>query len=100
MRWFSDGITETNVQPDHHGGLDFQRYQPSRGVILDTVAELKKNDAIRDLSFGRWALSVPFEDYENLLKQFPELGNPEGAIRTKAWHRFLKSPRSIPYRIT
>lgn len=59
----------------------------------------KSEDSVRDLSFGRMALSMP-EDHRRILALiFPEIDSPDAKIRSKAWRRLLKDDLTIPYRI-
>jgi len=69
----------------------------------ETAANLRSLDGIRDLSFGRWCLTIDDADYQALTQRFPELSFENGEIdkdlRTRAWRRFMKSSASEPYRV-
>ena len=53
---------------------------------------------IKDLTFGRMALDIPYEHYQVLIALYPDLQCPDAEIKTKAWKAFCISPESIPYK--
>ena len=68
-------------------------------VIRENIELAKAEDSVRDLSFGRLALSIP-DDHRTVLGNiFPDLDSHDAQIRTKAWKAFLKHDLSRPYRI-
>jgi hypothetical protein len=74
--------------------------QPSRDLILQRNAELRKQPgALRDLSFGRLALTIPLEDLDALRAKYPDLASRDAGIRSAAWKRFIASAESKPYRV-
>lgn len=84
----------------HEGKLYRELSQPSRRLILERNAELRKSEAVRDLSFGRLALTIPLEDWQDLRARYPELASKDGEIRARAWQRFISSAESLPYKVT
>ena len=67
--------------------------QPSEDLILRRAAELRKNpDAMRDLSFGRLAATIPFNVFEKALRDGFQLNSPDKDIRQKDMFRFLNTP--------
>jgi hypothetical protein len=71
-----------------------------RNAILERNQETQRNPgAINDLSFGRWALSVPELDNIYLVKKYPDLNSPDGPTKQRALAKFMASPESIPYRV-
>jgi hypothetical protein len=71
-----------------------------RGLILQRNAKLRAEPgALRDLSFGRLALSIPYDDWKALRARYPELGARDVATRSAAWRRFIASSESLPYRV-
>jgi len=73
--------------------------QPSRKLILDRNAELRKNPgAYKDLgaqsgeSFGRLQAIVPMIMIEEAIKAGYALNSKDKAQREQAWALFLKSP--------
>ena len=74
------------------------RSQLTAGEILRENAERRKA-AQRRTDGMRWALSIPQDDYDALLKLDPELGAKDREVKRKAWERFMKSDRSLPYRV-
>jgi len=66
---------------------------------MDYQMNLAKDDNIRDMSFGRWALSVPTDHFKVLSVAFPQLTNTDAKIVTRAWKEFMKHPLCLPYKI-
>jgi hypothetical protein len=54
---------------------------------------------MRDLSFGRLALTIPAEDHEQLTEKYPDLKSRDAHIRSAAWKKFISSAESEPYRV-
>ena len=92
--------------------LERFRYQPSEGKLYRELSQpsrraiLERNQAIRnesgvlrDLTFGRLALTVPLEDWDALKLKYPDLASKDGEIRSRAWTRFIASAESEPYRV-
>lgn len=81
-------------------GLTVKREQPERGLILDTLQRMRNLEPMADLpGIGRWALSIPAEDWLTIREQYPELQSKDGQERSRAWARFIASDESIPYRV-
>ena len=59
----------------------------------------KEKEAVKDLSFGRWALSIPEQHLEVLKCMFPDLRCQDNHIRQLAWKAFMKNDLSTPYKI-
>ena len=82
------------------GRLVRVQHQPSRDLILNRNAELRKNpDAIDDLTFAGLELTIPLVDLAILRKKYPGLNAMDGQERTDAWRRFFGSSEADPYRI-
>lgn len=96
-----DGLFLTRIVP--HAPTNevlVTREQPSRSLILDQAQRLRNEpEALRPLSFGVWALTIPFEDLENLEAANPELKSTDKETRRRAWRKFIASPESLPYRV-
>lgn len=77
------------------------RTQYGRDNILSTLERCRaERSHPRDLDgLGRWALSVPFEDWLRLKAKYPDLACKDGKIQTKAWQTFIQSSESIPFRM-
>ena len=73
-------------------------YGTRRGK-LETIAAMRRELEIRDAGFGRWMLSIPFEDYHRLLKRHPELSSKDPAVKTAFYRKFIRSEASAPYRV-
>lgn len=73
--------------------------QPERAALLEIVADTRREPVADREGLGRWALSVPYEDWLILKRKYPDLGARDGQIRTRAWQRFIQSPESYPYRM-
>lgn len=82
------------------GTLSRELVQPSRPLILDTLAEMRKAEPMADRQgLGRWALSIPFEDWVRLREKYPELATNDPATRTRFYRRFIASEESRPFRV-
>ena len=82
------------------GDLVRKQTQPSRELILDRNAELKKNPgAINHLSFAGLELTIPTLDLIVLQKKYPALASANGQERKDAWLRFMGTAEADPYRI-
>ena len=66
--------------------------------MLETNRQLRR-EGLNDLSFGRWALSIPEIDYKKLVLANPALKSQDAVERTLAWKSFMASPESVPYRV-
>jgi hypothetical protein len=74
--------------------------QPTRNAILSDNAEIRKNaDNLRDMDAMEWALQIPEDDYNTLIKCNPSLTHPDAVTRTAAWKAFINGPESLPYRV-
>lgn len=74
--------------------------QLNRADILGTVAGIRRElQPVDHEGLGRWALSVPYEDWLSLRRRYPDLQAKDGEIRSKAWLVFIRSPESLPYRL-
>jgi hypothetical protein len=72
-----------------------------RSLILDTVQQYRNEGVIdrNKLEWGRWALSIPHEDFAILCRINPDLNSRDAATRTAAMKKFIASPESLPYRV-
>jgi hypothetical protein len=72
-----------------------------RSLILDTLQSFRNEGVIdrNKLERGRWALSIPNEDWYKLIKINPDLNSRDPATRTAAMTKFINSPESMPYRV-
>jgi hypothetical protein len=76
------------------------REQPDRAAILESVKTMRQEAATKDApGFGRWALSIPFEDWISLREKYPELASPDAKIKSRAYLRFMRSAESLPFRV-
>jgi hypothetical protein len=77
--------------------------QPNR----DRIMEQNKQDAVevaqgnrpKDLSFGRYLGSVPFQDMLMWQKKHPDLFSPDVEVARKALIKFWNSTEGRPYRV-
>ena len=65
---------------------------------LDLQMQCANDVNLKDLSFGRLALSIPADHYEVLTLIYPDLQCPDAEIKTKAWKAFCMTPESLPYK--
>ena len=94
------GPLQRHVELDSNGMARSKLVQPSRNMILDNNAELRKNPgAIRSLSFMGLACTIPLEDWYNLIRKYPDLGSPVAEIQQPAFEKFLRSSESAIYRV-
>jgi hypothetical protein len=76
------------------------REQPGRDDLMRGIEQLRQVGGANDREgLGRWALSIPFEDWLRLRTKYPELASPDSKIKTRAYLRFMRSPESWPYRM-
>lgn len=65
--------------------------QKDRDVILERNKRLRQNPgALKDLSFGRLVATIPFEDWQQFLKDNPGYRQMDKKEREAAIMRFLK----------
>lgn len=82
------------------GTLVRKQTQPSREMILDHNAELRKNEgALNNLSFAGLELNIPLLDLTVLQKKYPALKSTIAHERRDAWLKFMGSSESDPYRV-
>jgi len=73
---------------------------PNRVAILEENRELQRNpDALRKMEGMGVELRIPEPDYYMLLEKIPALNSPDREIQLRAWHAFLGSSASDPYRL-
>lgn len=97
----TDGVFEKQFKTQmSEGRLYAHLTQPSRDVILTRNAELRKNPGmIKDLSFGRFHLSIPLIDYETLKRKYPVLVQGSNDEKKAFYKKFIRSTESIPFRV-
>ena len=98
--WIDDGwLIQWKNQPSE-GRLYAKRSQIDRHAILSRNAELRKSPGVlTDMSFGRYMLSIPLEDYQELKAKYPILVHGSNAERTAFYKRFIQTSESEPYRV-
>jgi len=94
-----DGVLKNTIHTSREGYTGVLT-QPTRNLILERNKELRKNPgAIRDLSFGRQAASIPIIDYLALKKKHPILNHPDARIRSAEMIRVLKLPENSIFHV-
>ena len=81
--------------------LTAERRQYGRDDIMQTLEQFRREGikpGDRD-GLGRWALSIPFEDFERLCLKYPELASKDPQTKSAAYKRFMRSDASKPYRM-
>ncbi len=66
---------------------------------LDNQMDMAKDEIIRDLTFGRWALSIPEDHHEVLTMLYPDLQSQDATIKTLAWKAFMDTDDALPYKV-
>lgn len=95
----TDGVLVRELYAEPDGTVSSRLHQPSRDAILERTARVRAEKPLRDLTFGRKVLDIPVIDRFVLHFTHPELDDPDTATRTRAWHRFIASSDSAPYRV-
>lgn len=77
------------------------RTQYARDNIMQQLSRMRAQDLMPQdrPGLGRWALSIPEEDWLRLSKKYPDLTCRDAQIRTKAMEKFIQSEESKPYRL-
>lgn len=78
---------------DHTGTLTHKRTQPTENLILERNAQLRKDNALRDLSFGRQVACIPFIMYEEAIRDGYDLANPDSEVAGREMMRYLQSEK-------
>ncbi len=97
-----DGITDREFRSVPHEDRLYSRLVMNTNVrqaILERNQRLQNERVLRDLSFGRMALSIPELDYAHLVRKYPDLASPDGEIKQRAWAKFCASSESAPYKV-
>lgn len=93
----TDGVLVSRYHVNKHEGRHGRTYhtldQPSRKLILERNAELRKTPGtLKDLSFGRQLASIPVLDYYALRQKFPKLRSSDAKERSEEMMRVLRMP--------
>lgn len=74
--------------------------QINRTQVMEAIATLRNESPPADREgLGRFALSIPFEDWVRLRTKYPELASTDAATKSRAYLRFLRSEESRPFRM-
>lgn len=65
---------------------------------LDNQMDMAKDEIITDLTFGRLALTIPYDHYEVLTMMYPDLQHEDATEKTLAWKKFMATEVSLPYK--
>jgi hypothetical protein len=85
---------------EEDGRVHRVREQRGRQQILDSNARLRREpEALRNPDGMRWALQIPDDDLDLLVRANPDLASNDRQIHHEAWKRFMASDVSIPYRV-
>lgn len=89
-----DEVFRSEWHVDAHDGVVHRNLtQPTEDLILKRNAELRKNPgALRDLSFGRLAASIPMNLFEKAIRDGYQLNSPDKETRQRDMRRFLLTP--------
>jgi hypothetical protein len=87
-----DQVIKSEFLIDRHDDmLHHRRTQPTEDLILARNAELRKDNVLNDLSFGRQVASIPFIMWEKAVRDGYDLANPDQDIHSREMFRYLKS---------
>ncbi len=70
-----------------------------RKARLENNQRLRNEQAVRDLSWARWTVSIPTLDWHYLTRKYPDLISPDKEIRDRARAKWLASSESAPYKV-
>ncbi len=68
-------------------------------LLRRNAALRSEPEALKKADWGRWALSIPQDDYEGICLLFPGIRSHDRQEQHKAYQEFMKSDLSIPYRV-
>jgi hypothetical protein len=87
----SDVIKSRIVYQPHEDRIYHETTQPNEDLILAQNAELRKDNALGDLSFGRQVASIPFIVYYKAIREGYKLNDRDSKVASSEMFRFLKS---------
>lgn len=93
-----DDIVKTTVK-FNQGHVDVLREQINARAILEENERLRIENVVRKTDGVRWGLRIPELDLLELQRKNPSLNAPDPVERRNAWHKFCRSPESLPYRV-
>lgn len=79
------------VYQPHTDEIIHARSQPTENFIYDRNKELRENEMMGDLSFGRCVASIPIIAWERAIRAGYDLNSKDQQIAGKEIHRFLQS---------
>lgn len=88
-RWYSEDGKVWRVRED----------VGEQQTLAFNKAMRQEPEAVKKADWGRWALSIPPDDYEMIAELFPGIKSTDREIKHKEYQRFMKSPLSEPYRV-
>ena len=96
----TDGVLERHIEVDSNGLARGCILQPTRNLILNRNAELRKNPGvIKPLSFMGLEATIPLEDWYDLQKKYPDLAAPDTETQQRALTKLLNSREADIYRV-
>ena len=90
------GVIKSQIIFDNDDKVHHLTSQPTEGIILGINAELRKDNVLNDLSFGRQVASIPIILWEKAKRLGYDLDCKDSAIAAKEIHRFLQSDLGKP----
>ena len=98
---YGDGVLERHIEVDSNGQARGCILQPTRELILNRNAELRKNPgAIKPLSgIGMLEATIPLEDWHDLQAKYPDLAASDNETQQTAFTKFLNSREADIYRV-
>lgn len=83
-------LSEFHYQP-HTNEVFHHQTQPSENLIYEHNQNLRKDNVLGDLSFGRQIASIPFIAWEKAIRDGYALNAKDAQIAEKELFRFLRS---------
>jgi len=66
---------------------------------MDHLLNIAKDDNIKDMEHGRWALNIPLDHFKTLMLAYPLLEHPDNDTNMREWKRVCKMDFMLPYKL-
>ena len=96
----TDGVLERQIEIDSDGRARSKLVQPSRNVILERNARERREGNVRSCSFMGLEMTIPLEDWYNLVRKYPALDSSDHDEQQAAMRGLLASREADIYRVS